>query len=356
MANPNTISWLHYQDVQIPDVSLRQNFNNYMINGQYVEAIELLQNNSEQLNGKAFIAETITKIITGVLDLQGRFNTGVNLYLSNLASQYMVMIDNLRKKGQWNAIVQYRPYNFVVYQEELYMAIQNVPIGTLPTDNNYWLKLGLRGIDGVPGTDIIMRYEWQSNRQYEPNDVVAYGGNLYIALKTNTGIVPGSDETTWLTFLLVSEGKINVGMNPPDIQIENTIWFKTDSDPLQATDTTPIMGQFYRYTRNNQWEEMYPLTIFTLVDGREVFAPIAFVVDLTINSDQWNYSGGIYSFAYANQLILETSNIEVYIGRQMTDAQYKLYSSLFLTVMQGKIEFTTILQPTVSIYMKVKIQ
>lgn len=354
--NPNTIPWLHYQDIQIPDVTIKKQFNQYMLNGQYTEAIDLLDTNEHQLKGKAFIADTITKIINGVIDLQDRFNTGVNLYLSNLASQYMIMINNLNKKGQWNALVQYVPYNFVVYQNDIYMAVQFVPIGTLPTDEEYWLYLGLRGIDGVPGTDVIMRYEWQSNRQYELNDVVSYRGNLYVAIKSNTGIIPGSDEETWLTFLLVTEGGINVGMNPPDIQIENTIWFKTDSDPLQATDTTPIMGQFYRYNKNGQWEEMYPLTIFTLVDGREIFAPIASVVDLTINNNQWNYSNGTYSFTYANQLILETSNIEVYIGRQMTDAQYKFYSSLSLTVAQGEIEFTTIAQPTVSIYMKVKIQ
>ena len=354
--NPNTIPWLHCQDIQIPDVAIRQQFNQYMINGQYTAAISLLSTNEQQLQGKAFVADTVIKIINGIINLQDRFNTGVNIYLSNLASQYMMMINNLNKKGQWNPLVQYVPYNFVIYQDDIYMAIQTVPIGTLPTNTEYWLYLGLQGIDGVPGTDVIMRYEWQSNRQYELNDVVSYRGNLYVAIKSNTGIIPGSDEETWLTFLLVTEGGINVGMNPPDIQIENTIWFKTDSDPLQATDATPIIGQFYRYAKNGQWEEMYPLTIFTLVDGREIFAPIASVVDLTINSDQWNYSNGTYSFTYTNQLIVETSNVEVYIGRQMTDAQYKLYSSLSLVVIQGEIKFTTITQPTASIYMKIKIQ
>lgn len=354
--NPNTLPWLHYQDIQIPDVAIRQQFNQYMINGQYTEAISLLSTNEQQLQGKAFVADTVIKIINGIINLQDRFNTGVNMYLSNLASQYMMMINNLNKKGQWNPLVQYVPYNFVIYQDDIYMAIQTVPIGTLPTNTEYWLYLGLQGIDGVPGTDVTMRYEWQSNRQYEPRDLVAYGENLYVALQSNIGIVPGTDESIWLVFLMVSKGKINVSIDPPDTLIQNTIWFKVDSDPLQASDTTPILGQFYRYTNTGVWEEMYPLTTFTLIDGREDYAPFSTTVNLEIEPDQWTLSGENYTFIYDNSKILDSSFVEVYFSHQLSDSQFKLYSALSMEVTLGQIVFTTIVQPTVSVYLKIKIQ
>ena len=65
MPNPNTIPWLHYQDIQIPDYNLQQLFMQYYKQGQHQEALSLLAGNSAQLKGKAFIASTINTIVSG---------------------------------------------------------------------------------------------------------------------------------------------------------------------------------------------------------------------------------------------------------------------------------------------------
>ena len=46
MPNPNTLSWYHYQDIQIPDVSLRNQFKQLWNVGNYTSALNLLQLNS----------------------------------------------------------------------------------------------------------------------------------------------------------------------------------------------------------------------------------------------------------------------------------------------------------------------
>lgn len=339
--NPNTIPWLHYQDVQISDVAVRQQFNQYMMNGQYSEAISLLNNNEEQLQGKAFVADTIVKITNGIIDLQDRFNNGVNLFLSNLASQYMTMIDNLKNMETWNASVQYYPYNFVIYQNEIYMTIDTPPLATLPTNTTYWLYLNIRGEQGAPGTDVIMRYNWNDFRTYQLNDLVVYNNNIYVALRENTNVVPGTSADDWLVFISITAGGINVGVNPPSEAVFNTVWFKTDIDPLTATGTNGVIGQLYFYNQLNEWEELYPETIFTWIVDRDEYAPIIKTEQVTISASDWIFSNDVYTYTYTNSSILANSRVEIYIQNPVI-----FYDFLNMEINIGNLVFTSGLEPT----------
>ena len=263
MPNPNTLPSYHYQDIQIPDVSLQQQLQQYWATGQYSEALSLLSTNATQLQGKAFIADLINILSSGVLDLETRYNTAVPVFLSNLAAQYSTLISNFISQGTFSASVQYTPFNFVVYNSEVYMCISQPPIGTLPTDTTYWLYLGLRGEQGAPGIDVNMRYTWNNTNTYNPNDLVVYGTNIYVALVQNTGVTPGSDSNTWGIFIATAPGQINVGTAAPSKYVQNTVWFQTQVDPLTQTTNTPLVGQFYRYNTDiSDWEEMYPNVLF----------------------------------------------------------------------------------------------
>ena len=44
MANPNTIPWIHYQDLQSSDMPTQQLFEQYIQTGQFGEALVLLGN------------------------------------------------------------------------------------------------------------------------------------------------------------------------------------------------------------------------------------------------------------------------------------------------------------------------
>lgn len=351
MPNPNTLEWLHYQDIQIPDVTLRQQFRQYMQTGQYAQALAILTNNAAQLKGKAYIADTINTIINGVVNLQERYNTGVTVYLADLLTQFNTLVDNLRRKGTWQSTVQYTPYNFVVYNNEVYMCIAKPSIGTLPTDTTYWLYLGLRGQQGDPGIDVNMTFDWNSGKPYQPNDLVVYQGNIYCAKIANTGIVP-IDEDTWGLFLLLGEGKINVGVNPPANPTRGMIWFQTQSDPDSATTNDPIIGTFKRYNRDTeQWDDMFPNVLFTWIVGADEYAPIKMVEDVTIQPAQWQGN----TWTYSNSSITDTSSVEIW-PNNLNSAQYALYNSLTIQVSAGQIVFNTTNNPTIDLPIIITIQ
>ena len=352
MANPNTIPWLHYQDIQIPDVTLQQQFQQYYITGQYAEALALLTNNATQLQGKAFIANTISTITSALLELEGYYNTGVTVYLSNLASQYSNLITNLRKKGNWLSTTQYVPYNFVVYNNDIYMCFQQPPIGTLPTNTTYWLYLGLRGEQGAPGVDVVMKYTWNATNSYSPNDLVVYDGNIYVALTTNTNVIPTSSATDWLLFLKIDKGQIYIGTTAPNNPVNNMVWFQTETDPSQATTTTPIIGQFMRYIADElTWDEMYPNVLFTWIVDEGNYMPSTFVTNITIPQSAW--SNNQWSYTY-NSL---TTNSVVYIlpTTGMTTTQMDIYNNLSISITGTTITLTAGIAPTADLSIIIQI-
>ena len=122
MANPNTIPYYHYQDIQISDVSLQQQFQQYWSISQYENALSVLSSNATQLQGKAFIADLINILSSGILELETNYNNAVPIFLSSLASQYSTLINNFISKGTWSNNTQYIPFNFVTYNNQTYMC------------------------------------------------------------------------------------------------------------------------------------------------------------------------------------------------------------------------------------------
>lgn len=322
-----------------------------MATGQYSQAFNLLNNNADPLKGKAYMAETINTIMNGILNLEGRFNDGVNLFLSNLASQYNDLVANLKLIGAWNNATQYRPYNFVVYNQQVYLCLKQPPIGNLPTNTTYWLYLGLRGEAGTPGVNVVMEYDWVADAAYQPNDLVVYENNIYVALKENTGVNPTTDPTTWLLFIQTNKGGINVSMTAPIASTDNVIWFKPQSDPAQATSTTPIIGQFYRYvSATNEWDEMYPNTIYTWVEGLEDYAPEAVVVPIAIS--KFNWIDNAWSYTYDK---LTTQSVVSIFPDGLNDEQQNIYNGLTLSISGTTITLQSAITPTVDLPIRIRI-
>lgn len=354
MPNTNTIEWIHYQDIQIPDINIQQQYQQYFQNGQYSEALTLLANNATQLQGKAFIANLINTISAGISELENKYNTAVPIFLSSLSAQYSSLINNFINKNVWSNTVEYKPYNFVVYNNDVYMCIENPPIGTVPTDTTYWLFLGLRGEEGEPGIDVNMRYQWNGTDTYNVNDLVVYGTNIYVALVQNTGVTPGSDSNTWGIFIATAPGQINVGTAAPSKYVQNTIWFQTQTDPLAQTTTTPLVGQFYRYNTDlNDWEEMYPNVLFRWLDWYEDYAPSVVEVSMDIQPSQWQNQQFVYSYP----TLTDTSFVQIYPASGITAVQYAMYNTLSISVSGTMITLSTSMTtPTSNVPIIIKIQ
>lgn len=56
-------------------------------------------------------------------------------------------------KGDWNANVEYERLNAVAYNNTLYLAKKAVPIGTMPTDTEYYMKCIVGGAGAIATTE-----------------------------------------------------------------------------------------------------------------------------------------------------------------------------------------------------------
>lgn len=352
MANPNTIPYYRYQDIQIPDVELRKQFDLYILQGNYSSALNLLSTNEQQLVGKAYIADTINRITNGVMVLEHYYYDNVPTFLNEKLQYFLTMVNNLRNAGNWNSNTQYYQYNFVLYNQEYYFCIQQPPVGTLPTDETYWLYLGLKGKDGVPGVDLVMQYNWVDNATYQPNDLVVYGSAIYVALRENTNVIPLNNEDDWLLFLQPTVGGIYVGITPPTDYVNDTIWFQTDTDPSTQSGTSSIIGQFKRYIEEfDIWDEMYPNTVFTLVLNTDNYSPAVKEYSVNVALNTWN--GNQRTFYYND--ILSNSTVDIFLQQGVTVSQQILFSSLSILVQTGSFVLTSDITPNTDLNIIVRI-
>lgn len=353
MANPNSLfPWLKYQDIQIADVALRTQFESYMSVGNYSQALRLLSDNQSQLQGKAWIGDTINTLVNGIISVESLYNDNVIKFMSDLSVTLQSLVDNYRNAGTWIVGNKYKEMNFVAYDNEMYMALQDVPANTSITDTNYWLYIGLRGMQGASGVNVRQQYDYSSGKAYSINDLVVYQGQLYVALKSNIGVLPTNSDT-WLLYQRVIKATIHVSNVAPTEELVNgKIWFKTQSDPYTHLADTPIIGTFMMY-QNGVWEEMYPDTIFDWVEDKNQYRAVGFEFQTTIQTNEWNN----LSVDINNNHITVDSIVNIIPQSNMTNAQWIEYNKLeSVTVANGKITITAHAQIVQSLPIKILVR
>lgn len=353
MANPNSLfPWLKYQDIQIADIALRTQFESYMSVGNYSQALRLLSDNQSQLQGKAWIGDSINTLVNGIITLESLYNDNVIKFLSDLSETLQSLVDNYRNVGTWIVGNEYKELNFVAYDNEMYMALQDVPANTPITDTNYWLYVGLRGEQGVAGVNVRQQYNYSSGKAYNINDLVVYQGQIYVALKSNTNVLPTNSDT-WLLYERVVKANIYVSnVAPTEELINGKIWFKTQSDPYTHLADTPIIGTFMMY-QNGTWEEMYPDIIFDWVEDKNQYREVGFEFQAIIQTNEWNN----LSVDVSNNHITIDSIVNVMPQSNMSNTQWVEYNKLeSVTVANGKITITANSQITQSLPIKILVR
>lgn len=353
MANPNSLfPWLKYQDIQIADIALRTQFESYMSVGNYSQALRLLSDNQSQLQGKAWIGDSINTLVNGIITLESLYNDNVIKFLSDLSETLQSLVDNYRNVGTWIVGNEYKELNFVAYDNEMYMALQDVPVNTPITNTNYWLYVGLRGEQGAAGVNVRQQYDYSSGKAYNINDLVVYQGQIYVALKSNTNVLPTNSDT-WLLYERVVKANIYVSnVAPTEELINGKIWFKTQSDPYTHLADTPIIGTFMMY-QNGTWEEMYPDTIFDWVEDKDQYREVGFEFQVTIQTNEWNN----LSVDVSNNHITIDSIVNVMPQSNMSNTQWIEYNKLeSVTIANGKITITANSQITQSLPIKILVR
>ena len=213
------------QDIQISDANLKAQYIANFINGDY-QAMAAIISNNPQLDTKAFMADVINIISEQLTDLQEKYSTNVPDYLAALATELNTRVGQFKDFDEWSSLKEYSLYNFVDYNGDIYMYINQTPsVGNTPDNENYWILIGLRGNQGAPGVGLNLRYDWSSVVEYNPLDLVFYGDSSWAAVQTNTNQPPSANSQYWFRFAEHKPVGIESSTTQPTQTYIGQIWF-----------------------------------------------------------------------------------------------------------------------------------
>ena len=214
---------MKYQDIQVNDIALQSQFATYWMQGNYTEALNLLENNG-QLDSKAFVAEVMLKIGQSLAIIESYYARDFENALSLDLTLFNASINEFKNRKQWDSAIAYKIGNAVEYNNNAYVCIQD-NINQLPTNVNYWVELiGLQGDKGIPGIDVNYRGQWLSTQIYNKNDVVVYGDYIWVSLQDNATNMPSVTSDKWGIFLPFPKVKIIVSREQPASIYDGLIW------------------------------------------------------------------------------------------------------------------------------------
>lgn len=184
-------NWDRYIDPTIQTLSAITQYQNYYDRGDFENANAVLESNPS-LKRIIINAATINKMLDGIIAIQRFYFSDFQTYLQNI----------IQLKGEWNSSTKYPKYSVVTYvvhdETEAYLCLSNdCPIGTLPTNTNYWTPWTARGAKGDSGTGLTPRGVYSSTADYLENDMVSFNNIWWYATKANTGIQPSESDDTW---------------------------------------------------------------------------------------------------------------------------------------------------------------
>ena len=218
---------MQFEDIHLSDAQLYTLFRQYYTAGNYTGALNILSSNP-QLSLKAITADNLNELNERVYGMENVYYVEVEQYLENLLQSMQVDVNNLSNQNQYNASQQYYENNFVYYNNEVYFCIKEPPIGTVPTNQEYWLYLGLFGEKGNIGlTNLLFVGPWSNDTLYTTNQVVYINYTFYWALQNNQGQNPTAEQSEyWGVLFTVQPQEIVASSTVPENQNANDFWFQ----------------------------------------------------------------------------------------------------------------------------------
>lgn len=213
------------EDININEVTLKQQYYNSFINGNIDDAHKLIEDNPN-LKFKVINAENLNKIVEHILSLENNYFEGVENVLENHLSKYQIDINDLIYLREYNLNTQYEINNFVSYNNEIYYCFKTPPNkGVLPTDTKYWIYLGLHGEDSRISLGVKYQGNWNSSKIYNQYDMIVYQNQLFVAKEKNSGENPILSNKWSLQMAVEEQGIFVSEEEPPNIQHGN-IWIQ----------------------------------------------------------------------------------------------------------------------------------
>lgn len=207
------------QDLTIDDLPLVNLFEQKYSAGDFEGANAILEANP-QLKNKINNSEGYNYLRDAIVALEKLFLTDIENYIMNVA----------KYQGTFDPTKAYKKYDIVDYAHDgainaYWVKYDNTPVGTLPTNINYFAPQTLRGLQGASGLGLAFRQVWQELTPYSKNDAVSYKGEIYQALTDNTGKNPATSTVEWLKIMYLTPQIVTNEQAPTDLS-NGAYWFR----------------------------------------------------------------------------------------------------------------------------------
>lgn len=179
---------------------------------------------------KLISAKHLNKLSDACLAVEKFYKTDIKDYIENKQKEWEIIVDRFQYKGIWNAGTQYEKNNYVDYivdgNKLLYIATSKPPLGTRPTDPNYWRIFGIKGAQGEAGKGLVFALKWDATARYGVGNVVTYENALWVSLKENINNSPYIDSDIWEMIGRLELATYPVQAATPTNQKSGELWFK----------------------------------------------------------------------------------------------------------------------------------
>ena len=195
---PNRVIEL-MDDMHLSSQATFMDYYTAMQNNNISSATNILKNNPSVAN-QIMNADNINILLNETYRRELIPKIDIDYFLEGLLSVYQKMIDFTKVMGEWDANTQYNVHNLVYYNEKAYYVYPNTtpPIGTPPTNTQYWREYDIKGFQGYGGINLNFKFNWDNTQNYKVGDVVIFQNKMWYAVADNTNYEPNLNHYPWV--------------------------------------------------------------------------------------------------------------------------------------------------------------
>lgn len=179
---------------------------------------------------KRITATDLNKLMQAAIAVERFYTEDVELYTEEMQIYWQEIINQLDYKGVYSSGTSYLQNNIVSYTigglTQLYIATDEVPVGTPPTNTVYWRVLTIRGAKGDSGEGVIFAGEWNASQSYTINNLVTHNNALWNSLAPNINRKPQEGSIYWQKTAEFPIAVYPVQEEQPTGQQAGELWFQ----------------------------------------------------------------------------------------------------------------------------------
>lgn len=197
-------------DITYTDLDLIKQYNTYISAGNFESAQQLLADNPG-LQNKIFNAEKFNKLADSIMAVQRFFKDDVETYITDVGDNLESQISQFGNVGDYSPKQSYKRFEVIRFEGSSYMCTQECQ-GQPVTNPEYWVKIAEKGDTGASGAGLAFCGVYSAERQYQKDDCVTDGKQLWAALQPSTGqpLVEGEYWTVAVAMQIASSISVNL--------------------------------------------------------------------------------------------------------------------------------------------------